>query len=159
MWPRYGVHITVCVALLAFVLCQPVHSLSHPYMGQISFKKSFNGDCTFLIKIFNFCYTVYTTHTIAVDVSSSHVCIDEWLPTASTLCPLSLLCKKAQVPVAVKAKLKWSIPREFHDYWWLFWMLHVSHYGTRLAEERRRRRRKKMTTILTFDRLWFATLR
>ena len=26
MWPCYGVHITVCMALLVFVLCQPVHS-------------------------------------------------------------------------------------------------------------------------------------
>ena len=35
-------------------------------------------------------------HVIAVDESSAHVCIDEWRPTASTLCPLSLPRKKAQ---------------------------------------------------------------
>ena len=32
MWPYYGVHITVCMACLVFVLCQPVHScIDHPY--------------------------------------------------------------------------------------------------------------------------------
>ena len=35
-------------------------------------------------------------HTHAVDVSFLHVCTNEWLPTASTLCPLSLPSKKAQ---------------------------------------------------------------
>ena len=30
MWPWYGVHITVCMALLVGVLCQPVQSLNHP---------------------------------------------------------------------------------------------------------------------------------
>ena len=35
-----------------------------------------------------------------------------------------------------KAKLKLTIPRQFCDYWWLFWTLHVSCYGARLAEER-----------------------
>ena len=34
-------------------------------------------------------------HALAIDASSLHVCTDEWLPTASTLCPLSLSCKKS----------------------------------------------------------------
>ena len=38
--------------------------------------------------------------------------------------------------VTLKAKLKLTIPREFRDYWWLFLMLHVSHYGARLGKER-----------------------
>ena len=40
MWPWYGEHITVCLALFVCVLCQPVHSLIHPYINQISFQKS-----------------------------------------------------------------------------------------------------------------------
>ena len=35
-----------------------------------------------------------TAHVITVDASSAHMCIDEWRPAASMLCPLSLLCKK-----------------------------------------------------------------
>ena len=35
-------------------------------------------------------------HTLAVDVSFLHMCTNKWLPTASTLCPLSLPSKKAQ---------------------------------------------------------------
>ena len=45
MWPCYGVRITVCMALLVFVLCQPEHSLRHPYMGQISLRNIFMGAC------------------------------------------------------------------------------------------------------------------
>ena len=39
MWPWYGVHtnITVCMELLVCVLCQPVHSLSQPYIHQLDF--------------------------------------------------------------------------------------------------------------------------
>ena len=45
MWPRYGVHITVCMARLVFVLVsQCIHALNHPYMSYISFLKSFYGD-------------------------------------------------------------------------------------------------------------------
>ena len=63
-------------------------------------------------------------------------------------------------------QLKWTIPREFPDYWWLFQMLHVLYYGARLVEERRKKERKKKRkkerrrwTILTFDRFRFATLK
>ena len=44
MWLCYGVHIIVCMALIVYVLCHPVHSLSHPYISKISFLKSFYGD-------------------------------------------------------------------------------------------------------------------
>ena len=37
MWPCYGVHITVCVALLVFVLCQPVHSCIEPSLHGVDF--------------------------------------------------------------------------------------------------------------------------
>ena len=39
LWMAYH-----CVAFLVCVLCQPVHSLIHPYISQISFQKSFYGD-------------------------------------------------------------------------------------------------------------------
>ena len=39
LWSAYH-----SVAFLVSVLCQTVHSLSHPYISQIPFKKSFHGD-------------------------------------------------------------------------------------------------------------------
>ena len=71
------------------------------------------------------------THTLAIDASSLHVYTNEWLPTASTLCPLSLSREKAQVvsPSYVqKSKTQ---------------MDHLSCYSARLAEERRKKERKK----------------
>ena len=50
---------------------------------------------------------------------------------------------------SLKAKLKMTITREFHGYWWL------SRYDARLAEERIWHAR----LTLTFDRFWFATLK
>ena len=35
-------------------------------------------------------------YALVIDASFLHVCFNEWRPTASTLCPLSLPCKKAQ---------------------------------------------------------------
>ena len=37
-----------------------------------------------------------------------------------------------------QSKAQMDHPREFHDYWWLFQLLLVLHYGSRLAEERKR---------------------
>ena len=37
MWPCYGVHITVCMVLLVFVLCQPVHSCIEPSLHGVDF--------------------------------------------------------------------------------------------------------------------------
>ena len=37
MWPCYGVHITVCMALLVFVFCQPVHSCIEPSLHGLDF--------------------------------------------------------------------------------------------------------------------------
>ena len=37
MLPCYGVHITVCAALLVCILCQPVHSLREPSLHQLDF--------------------------------------------------------------------------------------------------------------------------
>ena len=86
------------------------------------------------------------------------MCIDEWRPTTSILCPLSLPRKKAQVvsPSYAQSKAKNTIPREFHGYWWLFRMLHVSGYGARLAEERKKEEDEQ---FLLLDRFRFATLK
>ena len=54
-----------------------------------------------------------TAHVIVVDESSAHMmCIDEWRPTASTLCPLSLPRKKVQTvsPSYAQSKAKKTIP-------------------------------------------------
>ena len=90
---------------------------------------------------------------LAVNASSyPSTCADEWRPTASTLCPLSLP-RKESVAVTLKTKLKRTIYREFPGYWWPFWTQHLSRYGARLFEEERRR-----WTILIFDRFRLVVL-
>ena len=42
MWPCYGVLITVCMALLVFVLCQPLHSCIEPSQGLDFFLEIFS---------------------------------------------------------------------------------------------------------------------
>ena len=45
MWPWYGVHITVYMALFVCVLCQPVHSCIEPSLHQLDFfLEIFYGD-------------------------------------------------------------------------------------------------------------------
>ena len=101
------------------------------------------------------CYAMPPTHLwlmrqVAVNasiiLSYPSMCTNEWRPTASTLCPLSLPCKKL-VAVMLKTKLERTIFREFLGYWWPFWMQHLLRYGTRVFEEERR-----CQTILIFDR-------
>ena len=58
-------------------------------------------------------------------------------------------------------KLKRTIPREFLDYWWLFQMQHILHYGARLAEEeneRKKERKMKMNNSYC-NHFSFATLK
>ena len=53
MWPWYGVHVTVCMALLVCVLCQPVRSLSHPYTSaRFFFRNLFMETKTITITLF-----------------------------------------------------------------------------------------------------------
>ena len=98
--------------------------------------------CSFLIhNLLTIILLRGAAHVIAVDESSAHVmCIDEWRPTTSTLCPLSLSRKKSQAvsPSYAQSKAKKTIPGEFHGYWWLFRTLHILGYGARLAEERKK---------------------
>ena len=96
MWPCYRVHITVCMALPC-VLSQPVHSCIGTSLHQLDFfLEIFYGDLFlfFFDKISFFQLLCGATHILIIDVSSSHVCTNEWHPTASTLCPLSLPNKK-----------------------------------------------------------------
>ena len=48
---------------------------------------------------------------MVVDASSTHVCINEWRPTVSTLCPLSLPHKKVQ---AVSPSYAQSKAQKYH---------------------------------------------
>ena len=69
-------------------------------------------------------------------------CVDKWRPTASMLCLLSLPRQESASGMSQlhsKQTQKDHIFREFYDYWWLFQMLHVSRYGTRLVEEERKK--------------------
>ena len=91
MWPCYGVHITVCVARLVFVLCQPMHSCIEPSLhGLDFFLEIFYGEL-FLFFFDNNLLLRGTAHIIAVDASSAHVSIDDW--HHFMLCPLSLSAK------------------------------------------------------------------
>ena len=58
-------------------------------------------------------------HAHLVDESSLHMCTNEWRPTASTLCPLSLPRNKVQ---AVNLSYPQSKAQMHHpqSYWWLF---------------------------------------
>ena len=51
---------------------------------------------TYFLLIYFVSQCIVPSHTLAVDASSSYVCTNEWLLTASTLCPLSLFCKKGE---------------------------------------------------------------
>ena len=79
-----GVHIAVCMALLVYVLCQPVHSCIEPSLHVVY---PVYGD-VFLFFFDKQLFVTCAAHVLAVDVSFYflHVCTDEWLP-----------CKKAQV--------------------------------------------------------------
>ena len=99
MWQCYGVHITVYMAcaVLVYVLCQPVHSCIEPSLHQLDFIDSFLWrfvSIFFIEKYFNNLLCLLLTH-LQLMCHPSHVCTDEWLPTASTLCPLSLSHKKS----------------------------------------------------------------
>ena len=95
MWPCYGVHITVCVARLVFVLCQPEHSWIEPSLHGLDFLlEIFYGEL-FLFFFDNNLLLRGTAHVIAVDASSAHV--SNWLMASFMLCPLSLPWKIAGV--------------------------------------------------------------
>ena len=66
MWPCYGVHvhITVCMALLVCVLCQPVHA--QPALHGLDFFLEI-----FLWRLQTSCYA--TSHACASDLSASYL--------------------------------------------------------------------------------------
>ena len=52
-----GVHVTVCMARLVYVLCvNHVHSLNHPYISWISFRNLFMEACFCSFRIKNFLF-------------------------------------------------------------------------------------------------------
>ena len=141
MLPCYGVHITVCMALLVCVLCQPVHSCIEPSLHGLDFFLEI-----FLWRLvsvlFDTCNNlIFVTHCRPRNCGWSARDV-HWrmASTTSTHCPLSLLRKKAQAvsPSYAQNKALKNIPREFHGYWWL-----LEHYTYRvtalgLAEERKK---------------------
>ena len=99
------------MARLVFALCQLVNSWIEPSLHGLNFfLEIFYGDLFLLFLSYS------AARVIAVDASSAHMRIDEWRPTASTFCPLSLPRKKS-VAVILKTKLKSTIFREFPGYW------------------------------------------
>ena len=54
MWQCYGVHITVCLALLVCVLCQPVHScIERSLHGLDFFLEIFYGDFVIIYMVYS----------------------------------------------------------------------------------------------------------
>ena len=113
--------------------------------------------CFLVIKIFQ-PLLCDATHVIAVDVSSSHMYTDEWLQTASTLCPCSCPCRKVQrvSPSYAQSKAQMDHPKR------ISWLLVAVSNATRIVLWRQagwQKRRKKTRTILTFDCFRFVTLK
>ena len=76
-----------------------------------------------------------------------YCCITGKQPAPSAPSVFPAKNRRSEIAVTLKAKLKWTIFREFPGYLWLFWTQHLSRCGARLVEEERRkkeRRKKKM---------------
>ena len=132
------------MALLVYVLCQPVHSCVEPSLHQLDFLlEIFFMETFFFDKNLNN-FVTQAAHTLAVDALSLHMCTN-WLPTASTLCPLLIVFLQKSSSSTCKSQLRSKqssngpSPDNFMTIaWWLFRMLHVLQYGTRLAEEKKK---------------------
>ena len=110
-----------CISLCAWHLlfmnfCQPVHSCIEPSLHGVDLIFMETCFCSFLINCLKFCQFNLFCHVFNLSrvqfvtwchprtcgecVILARVCSNEWLPTASTLSPLSLLCKEASVVVS-----------------------------------------------------------
>ena len=67
--------------------------------------------------------------------------------------------KKCRCSVMFKTKFEMHIPREFPDYWWLFWLLYVPCYGTRLDEKRTKKKNEWKMNNPDFWPLQVCTLK
>ena len=121
-------NVAIYIAVLVCALCQTslyVNFVSYvqPSLHLFDFcKKSFKISC--LYAIFSAFFNKNLLHEAAQDLR---------LMCQKTACGNSQLrTKQAQK----------NHPREFHDYWWLFWTQHTSHYSVRQAEERKKERKK-----------------
>ena len=141
LWSAYHlVHITSCLCTLsAGVLIE--QSLHHVDVFQ-----TFYGDLFlfFFDKIqFLLCSAA---HAHPVDVSSLHVCTDEWTSNSQYALPSQF---SPQESASDKSQLRSKLSSMNHpqrvspDYWWLFWILCISRYGARLAEERTEKKDRK----------------
>ena len=71
MWPCYGMHITVCMALLVCVLCQPVDSCTETSLHQLDFFLEIFS-WRLVSVLFSICYEVPPTHLQLM--RHSHTC-------------------------------------------------------------------------------------
>ena len=138
-------HITVCIAHLVFVLCQPVHSCIEPSLWARVLLEIFYGDL-FLSFFDNSLLTFVTRYCPRnCDWCVIHTHVHRRMASNSqyALPPRSSPQKnhRSEVAVMLKTKLKRHILREFPGYWWLFWMQLLLRYGARLFEEERRMKR------------------
>ena len=157
----YCVHGTSCLCTLS---ASAYMHWANPTASRSLFRNFFMDTCfcSFLIEIFSN-LLCGATHIIAVGESSMHMCIDEWFPTASALCTLSLCRKKKTATVSssyAQSKAQMNHTQR------IFRAPHVLCYSTSLAEERKLRKRKKKRKkerkkerrriILTFNHFRFT---
>ena len=72
LWPYYGVHTTMCMALLVRVLCQPVHSCIEPHIPTLPrflFRNLFMETCFCFFFFWQEVFTVPPMH------SRLHACV------------------------------------------------------------------------------------
>ena len=129
------------MALLDFVLCQPVHydsctKLSLHAWARFPFREIFiyGASDLFLLIIHNLFLLRCAAHVIAVDASSSRkcTCINERRQTSSTICLLSFPRRKAQ---AVSASYTQSKAQKDHPQR-ISWLLVAISNATRIALRR-----------------------
>ena len=137
MWSAYHcVHGTSCFCTLSASAC------SHWALARFLFTNLFMETLSLLFfdeNLFTIILLCSATHAFVVDASSSHVCIDEWLSTASTLCLLSLHFK-AQAVSPSYAQCKAQMNHSQRISWLLVAVSNATqlHNGSRLAERRRK---------------------
>ena len=133
MWPCCGVHITVCMAQLVFVLCQPVHSCGLDFFLEV-----------FLWRLVSVLFWLCcTTHAIAVDVSSLRTCaltngIQQPVRSAPQSSPQEITGVRSQLHS--KRSSKGTSSENFLTTGGFFeYYIHLLCYGARLFEEERKK--------------------
>ena len=96
MWPCYWVYITVCMSCFCTLSASAFMHSTIPTWARFPLRNIFLWRLSCFCSLLIIIVICGTAHVIAVDASSTHVCIDKWCPTAYMPCPLSLWRKISQ---------------------------------------------------------------